>query len=144
MLRPATSPGQLQSHHLFYYMHTFYHDQFDFSYVHFFLAFDIVPKVRRMACGGEHSVFVCSDDEVYVAGTGARGQLGLGRDSEQWSNCFYPVLNKSLKASGRSILDVAAGNNCTLILAGKYKPVQLSNRCAGKRGVPIMSLKTIP
>ena len=88
-------------------------------------------RVLQMACGGEHSVFVCSDDEVYAAGTGARGQLGLGRDSERWSNCYYPVLLGSLKNSGRSVVDVATGNNCTLILAGKYNPTSLRTACSG-------------
>ena len=56
-------------------------------------------KIISMACGGEHSVFICEHDEVYAAGTGHKGQLGIGQ-MNGINDQVTPVILQSLKSSG--------------------------------------------
>lgn len=83
--------------------------------------------VLQVACGGEHSVMLCSDNDLYSVGAGNRGQLGQG-DLE---GCTDPKLSKPLRRAGRSLMQIACGNNCTLVLAGRFQP-SLLMRLAGE------------
>jgi alpha-tubulin suppressor-like RCC1 family protein len=83
-------------------------------------------RVIQVACGGEHSVFLCDDGEVYSVGMGAKGQLGHGNTT----NLHVPQLLRHLKMTRREIFQIACGNNCTLILAGNFQPLSLQELCA--------------
>ncbi|CAN0113605.1 unnamed protein product, partial [Discosporangium mesarthrocarpum] len=70
-------------------------------------------RVVQIACGGEHSVAVADNGEVWSFGAGNKGQLG----HETRTIEHYPRLVQVLKDTRRDILHVACGNNCTLVLA---------------------------
>eukprot|EP00903_Cladosiphon_okamuranus_P005550 g5526.t1 len=72
-------------------------------------------KIRQIACGGEHSVAVAENGEVWSFGAGQKGQLGHGSINRE----DFPRLVQALKRTRREILHVACGNNCTLVLAGE-------------------------
>jgi len=82
-------------------------------------------KITQIACGGEHTIFITQDQEVYACGSGGKGQLGLGDRDDR----HEPCLLTSLRNSGRSIQQVKCGNQCTILLAGKFHPVSLQQRC---------------
>ena len=83
-------------------------------------------RVAQVACGGEHSVALTADGEVYSCGAGNKGQLGHGSgENEQ-----FPRLVARLKATRRDVLEVACGNNGTLVLCGYFEPPTLFDRCA--------------
>ena len=81
--------------------------------------------VMQIACGGEHSVALLKNGEVYTFGAGNKGQLGHGSTNNE----YFPQVLCSLKASRRLVHQVACGNNCTLILAGSFNPPSLLARC---------------
>lgn len=83
-------------------------------------------RVAQIACGGEHSVALTEDGEVHSCGAGNKGQLGHGSvDNEQ-----FPRVVSRLKASRRDVLEVACGNNGTLVLCGYFNPPSLFDCCA--------------
>ncbi|KAH8080343.1 hypothetical protein JL720_9036 [Aureococcus anophagefferens] len=83
-------------------------------------------RVAQIACGGEHSVALTEDGEVHSCGAGNKGQLGHGNvDNEQ-----FPRVVSRLKASRRDVLEVACGNNGTLVLCGYFNPPSLFDCCA--------------
>ena len=66
------------------------------------------------------------DGEVHSCGAGNKGQLGHGNvDNEQ-----FPRVVSRLKASRRDVLEVACGNNGTLVLCGYFNPPSLFELCA--------------
>lgn len=75
-------------------------------------------RVRQVACGGEHSVMLCEDNDLYTVGAGNRGQLCQGH----LEGCTEPKLAMPLRKQGRELIQIACGNNCTLILAGRFQP----------------------
>ena len=78
-------------------------------------------RVRQVACGGEHSVMLCDDNDVFTVGANSRGQLGQGN----LVACSEPKLSRPLRRGGREIFQIACGNNCTLVLAGRCQPSSL-------------------
>eukprot|EP00629_Pelagomonadales_sp_RCC1024_P015030 CAMPEP_0119261496 /NCGR_PEP_ID=MMETSP1329-20130426/1542_1 /TAXON_ID=114041 /ORGANISM="Genus nov. species nov., Strain RCC1024" /LENGTH=670 /DNA_ID=CAMNT_0007261061 /DNA_START=319 /DNA_END=2327 /DNA_ORIENTATION=+ len=83
-------------------------------------------RVSQIACGGEHSVALTEDGEVHSCGAGNKGQLGHGGvENEQ-----FPRLVRRLRATRRDVLEVACGNNGTLVLCGYFNPPSLFDRCA--------------
>jgi len=82
-------------------------------------------RVAQIACGGEHSVALTEDGEVYTFGAGNKGQLGHGLAANE----HFPRLLEELHRTGRDVHQVACGNNCTLILAGVYNPHSLVQIC---------------
>ena len=83
-------------------------------------------RVAQIACGGEHSVALTEDGEVHSCGAGNKGQLGHGNvDNEQ-----FPRVVSRLKATRRDVLEVACGNNGTLVLCGYFNPPSLFDCCA--------------
>ena len=83
-------------------------------------------RVKQIACGGEHSVALADDGEVFAFGAGGKGQLGHGGDLR---NEHFPALVLDLKRTRRDVHQVACGNNCTLILAGSFNPPSLLQKC---------------
>ncbi len=81
--------------------------------------------VTHISCGGEHSVAITADSEVYTFGAGHRGQLGHGTDANE----HLPKLVEAMKDTRRHMLQVSCGNNCTLILAGGPRVPSLYKIC---------------
>lgn len=81
-------------------------------------------NVVQVALGGEHTVMVCDDNDVMVAGQGGKGQLGTGGVNSH----FLPFVLPYFRESQRSVLQVACGNNSTLILTGWRQPKTLQRR----------------
>ena len=102
-------------------------------------------RVRQIACGGEHSVALTEDGEVYSFGAGNKGQLGHGKTPAATvgeggphaptppppvlQNEHFPAMLVGLKKTRRDVHQVACGNNCTLILAGCFNPPPLQKKC---------------
>ncbi len=81
--------------------------------------------VTHISCGGEHSVAITADSEVYTFGAGHRGQLGHGTDANE----NLPKLVEAMKDTRRNMLQVSCGNNCTLLLAGGPRVPSLYKIC---------------
>ncbi|KAG2450694.1 hypothetical protein HYH02_004533 [Chlamydomonas schloesseri] len=78
------------------------------------------PRVRQVACGWEHTVYLTDDGGVWVAGRGSRGQLGLGPGPEGAVAAQPRPLTGSLAAAlpaGWRVICVAAGMWHTLFAA---------------------------
>jgi hypothetical protein len=82
--------------------------------------------VAQVACGGEHSMALTADGEVYSCGAGNKGQLGQGSGKNEQ----FPRLVARLKATRRDVLEVACGNNGTLVICGYFERPTLFDRCA--------------
>ena len=94
-----------------------------------FRALDI-PQRRRacaVSCGGEHTAVQLEDGGVLTFGAGAVGQLGHGREQNE----FHPREVRELALSQRSVRQVVCGNNSTIVLAGAYQPASLADICCG-------------
>ena len=78
-----------------------------------------------MALGGEHSIFVSAENEIFVTGEGSRGQLGTG----EADGYTVPTFLREFFCSGSKIYQVACGNSCSMIIAGKFNPVSLKILC---------------
>ncbi|CAM9461344.1 unnamed protein product [Ectocarpus sp. 12 AP-2014] len=90
-------------------------------------------KIKQIACGGEHSVAVAENGEVWSFGAGQKGQLG----HESTTREDFPRLVQALKRTRREIMHVACGNNCTLVLAGGVAfPTLFEMTAAVVRGNP--------
>ena len=83
-------------------------------------------RIAQLACGGEHSIALSEDGfSCFSFGKGNKGQLGL-------SSCetrYVPAQIKRYEKDRRQILEVACGNNCTLVLRGRYKVPSLFELC---------------
>jgi alpha-tubulin suppressor-like RCC1 family protein len=82
-------------------------------------------RVAQFACGGEHSIALSTAGQLYSFGKGHKGQLGL-------SSCetrYLPTHMRRFAEDGRKILQVACGNNCTLVLRGRYRVPSLFELC---------------
>uniref|UniRef100_A0A7S2HV15 RCC1-like domain-containing protein n=1 Tax=Octactis speculum TaxID=3111310 RepID=A0A7S2HV15_9STRA len=94
-------------------------------------------RVAQIACGGEHTVALCKEEngsKVFSFGAGNKGQLGHGTPL---ANENFPRLVIDLKRTRRNIHQVACGNNCTVILAGTFNPPSLFDRAIEViRGTP--------
>ena len=58
-------------------------------------------------------------------GAGMRGQLGLGGIERE----IIPKVCQPLKNDGRTLLQIACGNTCTLMLTGRYVLPSLQQFC---------------
>mmetsp|Transcript_13981 Transcript_13981/g.21458 ORF Transcript_13981/g.21458 Transcript_13981/m.21458 type:complete len:1008 (-) Transcript_13981:345-3368(-) len=85
--------------------------------------------IAHISCGGEHSVALSEKGDVYTFGKGHLGQLGHD-DGGRSHN--LPKLVRKFKEDGRKTLQVACGNNCTLVLRGHYKVPSLFSLCRAK------------
>lgn len=92
-------------------------------------------KVIQVSCGGEHTVALLESGECYVCGSNSKGQLGLN----ETPHVFYPTPIRDLQKSRRHVKQVACGNNCTLVLAGKPTAPPLFTLCLERiRNTPIL------
>eukprot|EP00611_Tribonema_gayanum_P013138 TRINITY_DN2393_c1_g1_i5.p1 TRINITY_DN2393_c1_g1~~TRINITY_DN2393_c1_g1_i5.p1 ORF type:complete len:484 (-),score=170.40 TRINITY_DN2393_c1_g1_i5:641-2092(-) len=86
-------------------------------------------RVTQISCGGEHSAVITQGGStIYSFGAGHKGQLGHG-------NCMNehrPRRVEALMSTHRTLLHVACGNNCTLVLAGNCVPPTLSELCMAR------------
>ena len=64
-------------------------------------------------CGGEHSLFLSSNKNVYACGHGYLGQLGLGNNK----NIKTPTIVQSL--TNKKIIEIAAGWSHSLVLTSE-------------------------
>ena len=67
-------------------------------------------NITDIKCGGEHSLFLSSNNKLYVCGHGYLGQLGLGNDK----NINSPLIVFSL--TNKKIIEIAAGWSHSLVL----------------------------
>lgn len=49
-------------------------------------------SVKEVACGGNHSVFLLEDGEVYTCGLNTKGQLGHEREGNKPGECTSSIL----------------------------------------------------
>ena len=63
---------------------------------------------------------------MFTFGAGSKGQLGHGLALAQEA---FPRLLKPLARLRRDVQQVTCGNNCTLILAGAFRPPTLLRKC---------------
>jgi hypothetical protein len=83
-------------------------------------------RITQLACGGEHSIALSEDGySCYAFGKGHKGQLGLSSREAR----YVPTLITRYEQDRRQILEVACGNNCTLVLRGRYKVPSLFEIC---------------
>ena len=82
-------------------------------------------KVIQVACGGEHTVALLDDGDCYTFGSNSSGQLGHSTSEQE----FFPTLVHDLKHCRRQVHQVACGNNCTIILAGRPSAPSLFTLC---------------
>ena len=67
-------------------------------------------NIIDVKCGGEHSLFLSSNNNLYVCGHGYLGQLGLGNNK----NINSPLIVQSL--TNKKIIEIAAGWSHSLVL----------------------------
>ncbi len=82
-------------------------------------------NITHVSFGGEHSVAITEDSEVYTFGSGHKGQLGHGTDASE----HLPRLLEAMKNTRRHMLQASCGNNCTLLLAGGPRVPSLYSVC---------------
>ena len=70
-------------------------------------------NIIDVKCGGEHSLFLSSNNNLYVCGHGYCGQLGLGNDK----NINSPLIVLSLL--NKKIIEIAAGWSHSLVLTSE-------------------------
>ncbi len=85
-------------------------------------------RVESVVCGGEHTVFLCEDNDVLVAGSNTCGQLGMtgpGAPLEVHS----PTLLTSLRDTQFEVKQAACGNEYSIFLVGSRRPPSLRRIC---------------
>ena len=70
-------------------------------------------NIIDIKCGGEHSLFLSSNNNVYTCGHGYLGQLGLGNNK----NINLPLIVQSL--TNKKIIQIAAGWSHSLVLTSE-------------------------
>ena len=70
-------------------------------------------NIIDIKCGGEHSLFLSSNNNLYACGHGYLGQLGFGNDK----NINKPLIVKSL--TNKKIIEIAAGWSHSMVLTSK-------------------------
>jgi hypothetical protein len=89
-------------------------------------------KCSQVSCGGEHTAVLMENGDIYAYGGGDKGQIGHYNVME-----FRPKVLQSLKDMRRPAYQVACGNNCTVFIAGPFKPPSLFQIC-------VDTLKAVP
>ena len=70
-------------------------------------------NIIDIKCGGEHSLFLSSNNNLYACGHGYLGQLGFGNDK----NINKPLIVKSL--TNKKIIEIAAGWSHSMVLTSE-------------------------
>ena len=105
-------------------------------------------KIKKVSLGGEHSLILTSNGQVYSFGLNYFGQLGLGNNE----NCSEPSLINF--PNDDNIIDVAAGAQHSLFLNesnnvfacgfnSNFNSDYFMNDCYGNLNIPIMINKEI-
>lgn len=61
-------------------------------------------SVKEVACGGNHSMFLLEDGEVYTCGLNTKGQLGHEREGNRPGECNASAFMAVGKAEERALL----------------------------------------
>ena len=85
-------------------------------------------KAVAVSCGGEHTAVQLEDGAVLTFGAGGVGQLGHGREANE----NFPRVVRELRRCHREVLQVACGNNSTIVLAGAFQPASLVDLCCAR------------
>jgi len=85
-------------------------------------------RISQFACGGEHSIALSTSGQLYAFGKGHKGQLGL----QTCETRYVPTRIRRFEEDRRQTLQVACGNNCTLVLRGRYQVPSLFDLCHQK------------
>jgi hypothetical protein len=86
-------------------------------------------QLSHVSCGGEHTVFSTTNNEIYSTGRGHKGQLG----HENKFDCHVPKKINSLIQLQKEILQITCGNSSTLYLIGRScQPLSLVEQCIEK------------
>lgn len=52
-------------------------------------------SIKEVACGGNHSVFLLEDGEVYTCGVNTKGQLGHEREGNKPGECHSCLVSRA-------------------------------------------------
>jgi len=88
-------------------------------------------KVKTLASGPSHSMFITNYNNVYVCGWGSEGRLGLGDNT---SNRDTPTLLEYFKENNIKIIKVACGGSHSLALSETNQVYSWGNGSNGKLG----------
>ena len=86
-------------------------------------------NIIDIKCGGEHSLFLSSNNHLYVCGHGYYGQLGLGNNK----NINSPLIVKSLM--NKIIIEIAAGWSHSLVLSNELNIYSTGCNKYGELGI---------
>ena len=92
-------------------------------------------KIIDIKCGGEHSLFLSSNNFLYACGHGYLGQLGLGNNK----NISTPIIVKSL--TNKKIIEIAAGWSHSLVLTSEKNIYSTGCNKYGELGIGINNSK---
>lgn len=77
-------------------------------------------KIAKIFCAPLHSIFITTDNHIYICGNNGNCRLGLGEKSSDMSKKRMPTRITEPEAFVQEkIIHVACGENHTLFLAGK-------------------------
>ena len=92
-------------------------------------------KISDIKCGGEHSLFLSSNNNLYVCGHGYLGQLGLGNNK----NISTPIIVKSL--TNKKVIEIAAGWSHSLVLTSERNIYSTGCNKYGELGIGVNNSK---
>ena len=81
-----------------------------------------VDVVRDVICGGEHSLLVCENSDLYGTGSNKFKQLGCSTNLKESIVEKFTLLDvcQGLSMAKREVLQIACRNTSSLILFGKH------------------------
>ena len=91
-------------------------------------------KVDLCSAFWEGSVFVHSQNELFTAGYGQKGELGIGQASSLKLNLLHDALPPHLR--GQNIVDIASGVGHTVIVLANGQVLGWGNGRKGQLGTP--------
>lgn len=97
-----------------------------------------LPKMKSITCGGDHSVLISDDGNVYVAGSNDSGQLGI---ENHFAPSFIPL---PLYFTEKRIVLAACGNEHSLFLDEEGFPWCCGKNSHGQLGLGDYNDRTIP
>lgn len=92
-------------------------------------------KFYDAVCGGEHTIFLSGEYDVFGSGLSNKGQLGNGSSSDPSNSLqthIVPHVFPYFSLEKKKILQVSCGFNSTAILVGKRTPESLRYQCCEK------------
>jgi alpha-tubulin suppressor-like RCC1 family protein len=89
-------------------------------------------KVAQVAAGASHSLLLTDDGDVFSWGWNGTGQTGQGTEI---GGTLLPTPINTSKLGGRKITQVAAGSNCSLLLAEDGSVFSFGWNSGGRTGL---------